>query len=288
MSSEMNGKVVLVTGATAGIGKVTARELADKGATVVIVGRNEAKTRQVVAEIKGQTGNDNVDYLIADLSLMAQVYQLADDFKARYDHLDVLINNAGSIFFERGETSEGIEKTIALNHLSPFLLTNLLLETIKASAPARIITLSSNAHNAGQIDFEDLQGKRKYGGFNNYAHSKLANVMFTYELARRLEGTGVTANAVHPGVVRTNFGKTNNQQWWTGIFTGIFGLFAVDEEEGAKTGIYVASSPDVEGVTGKYFAKSQIADTASQSKDIDAQKRLWEISEQMVGLTVTV
>ncbi len=280
---QMNGKVVLVTGATNGIGKVTALELAKKGARVVITGRNLDKTRNTAGEIRMKSGNPDVDCLVADLSSQAQVRQLANDFRQRYNRLDVLVNNAGAIFGHRQVTIDGYEMTFAFNHLAYFLLTNLLLDRLQASAPARIVNVSSAAHLMAQLDFNDLQTVHyRYGGYQAYGRSKLANVMFTYALARRLEGTGVTANALHPGVVNTGFGKNNGGMMRLAM--NAFSRFQITPEEGAQTSIYLASSPDVEGVSGKYFADSQPARSSPVSYDEAAQTRLWETSAAMTGL----
>jgi NAD(P)-dependent dehydrogenase (short-subunit alcohol dehydrogenase family) len=225
-----------------------------------------------------------VDGLVADLSVMAEVRKLAESFKTKYDRLDVLINNAGAVFARRRTTEDGYEMTFALNHLSYFLLTNLLLDLLKASAPSRIINVSSDAHRAPRtFDFDNLNG-RKYGagGYMAYGQSKLANILFTYELARRLEGTGVTANVLHPGFVATGFGRNV-----PGMMSRIMGLlhrFALSPEAGARTTIYLASSPEVEGVSGKYFDKSKAASSSKGSHDREAQRRLWEISEEMTRI----
>src|SRR5712692_8269845 len=205
----MQGKVCLITGGTNGIGKSTAQELARMGATVVIVGRNAQKTAQVVEEIRAASGNNTVDPLLADLSSQQEVRRLASEFKSKYSQLHVLLNNAGGTFTTRQLSVDGIEMTFALNHLAYFLLTNLLLDTIIASAPARIINVSSDAHAHGKIEFDNLQGERAFSGTGPYGNSKLANILFTTELARRMEGTGVTANALHPGLTSTGFGKNN-------------------------------------------------------------------------------
>ncbi|MFN8376694.1 MAG: SDR family oxidoreductase [Anaerolineae bacterium] len=282
----MQGKIVLVTGATNGIGKVAALELAKKGATVVIVGRNRAKTEAVLNEIKTQSGSQKVDLLLGDLSVQADVRRLASEFKSKYTRLDVLLNNAGAVFANRQETADGYEMTFALNHLSYFLLTHLLLDVLKASAPSRIVNVASDAHNGASLNFDDLQNKKGYpvGGFGPYGQSKLANIMFSYELARRLQGTGVTVNVLHPGFVATGFGRNNGGLM--GLVMPIAQLFAMNEQEGAKTMIYLASSPEVEGVSGKYWDKSKAVKSSPVSYDEAAQRRLWEVSEQMTGLKV--
>jgi NAD(P)-dependent dehydrogenase (short-subunit alcohol dehydrogenase family) len=285
---EMDGKTVLITGATNGIGKVAALELAKKGATVVIVGRNQTKTTETVTEIKAQSGNPNIEMIVADLSSIAEVRKVADAFKAKHSRLDVLINNAGAIFSSRQETVDGYEMTFAFNHLAYFLLTNLLLDTLKASAPARIINVSSDAHTGGKINFDDLNAKNGYGmaGMSAYSNSKLENIMFTYELARRLEGTGVTANVLHPGLVNTGFNKNNGGLMR--FVMGILGAFSLSPEQGADTIIYLASSPDVEGVTGKYWDKRKAVKSIDASYDVSAQQRLWTVSAQMTGLAEKV
>ncbi len=279
----MNGKVCLVTGATDGIGQVTARELAAAGAEVVIVGRSQEKSERTVAEIKQQTGNDHIEYLLANLSSLQQVRDLAAAFLRDHDRLDVLVNNAGAIFLSRRETVDSLEMTFALNHLAYFLLTNLLLDVLKASAPARIVNVSSGAHYRGHVNFDDLQHAQHYSGFQVYSDSKLMNVMFTYELARRLEGTGVTANTLHPGLVATNFLANN---WGVGgkIVRRLLDLVSISAEKGAQTSIYLASSPDVEGTTGTYFEKKKPVRSAEQSYDQDAQRRLWDISAEITHL----
>ncbi len=280
---QMNGKVVLITGATNGIGKVTALELAKKGARVIITGRNLDKTQNTVSEIRTKSGNPDVDCLVADFSSQAQVRQLANDFRQRYHQLDVLVNNAGALFARRQVTADGYEMTFAFNHLAYFLLTHLLLDLLQASAPARIVNVASAAHQMAQIDFDDLQtAQYSYAGYKAYGRSKLANIMFTYALARRLEGTGVTANALHPGAVNTGFGKNNGGVMRLAM--NAFSRFQLTPEEGAQTSIYLASSPEVEGVSGKYFDDCKPARSSPVSYDEAAQTRLWEVSAEMTGL----
>jgi NAD(P)-dependent dehydrogenase (short-subunit alcohol dehydrogenase family) len=250
------------------------------------VGRNPSKTEATLHEIKLQSGNASVDMLLGDLSSMADVRRIAADFKRKHQRLDVLVNNAGAWFAARQETVDGYEMTFALNHLSYFLLTNLLLDVLKASAPARIVNVSSDAHTTAPLNFDDLQHKKSYEGrgFIAYGQSKLANVLFTYELARRLQGTGVTANVLHPGFVATGFGINNGGLMRLGM--KIAHLFAIDEEKGAQTMFHLATSPEVEGISGKYWDKSKAVSSSRASYDETAQRRLWEISEQMTGLTV--
>lgn len=282
----MNDKVVLITGATDGIGRITAEHLAAAGAKVVLVGRNPHKTEQVARAIGEQYGPEKVDTLLADLSVQSQVRALADAFMARYQRLDVLINNAGAVFMNRNESADGIEMTFALNHLAYFLLTNLLLERLVSSAPARIVNVSSDAHQAARLNLNDLENRRAFSGFKAYSQSKLANVLFTYELARRMQGRGVTVNALHPGFVATNFGVSNG-----GFFRPLFRLLqlaAIKPVEGARTTLYLASSPDLAGVSGQYFAKQKAVRSTAASYDEDTARRLWEVSAQMTGLKETV
>lgn len=284
--SDMDGKVCLVTGATNGIGKAAALELAKMGATVVVAGRNPEKTERVVNELREQSRNENVNKAIADLSSMEDVRELAAQFRERYDRLDVLVNNAGMIYPDRRTTEDGYEMTFALNHLSNFLLTNLLLDMLQASAPSRMIVVSSGAHEMTGMNFDDIQMENGYNGWTAYGQSKLANVMFAYALARRLEGTGVTANAMHPGLVSTGFGREMGVLFK--LLAPLLKIFAKSPEKGADTLVYLASSPKVEGVTGKYFQDREPKRTSAASYDEDAQERLWEISAAMVGLGVGV
>jgi NAD(P)-dependent dehydrogenase (short-subunit alcohol dehydrogenase family) len=281
----MKGKVVLVTGANAGLGKETALALAKMGAQVVCVCRDRARGEAAVAEIKQGSGSANVELMLADLSSQASIRAFAAEFKRTHPKLHVLVNNAGVINPERKVTVDGYEATFALNHLGYFLLTHELLDVLKASAPARIVNLASEAQRGGHLDFDDLNfEKRKYAPWASYCQSKLANIVFTYDLAKRLEGTGVTVNAVHPGGVATNFGQE---------FKGVMGLFmtklwkyfARTPAQGAETGIYLASSPEVEGVTGKYFADKRPIRSKRESFDPTVQRRLWEVSERLTGIS---
>lgn len=280
---EMNGKIVMVTGANAGLGKETSLALARMGATVICVCRDKARGEAAVAEIKQRSGSDKVELMLCDLSSQKSIRAFADEYKRTHGKLHVLVNNAGVVIQKRSVTVDGIESTFALDHLGYFLLTHLLLDVIKASAPARIVNLSSEAERAGHIDFDDLQfEKRRYAAFGAYCQAKLANIMFTYDLAQRLEGTGVTVNAVHPGPVATNFGSDS-----TGVFNlamKIFKKFALTPEKGAQTSIYLASSPEVEGITGKYWTKKKPIKSKGESYDEHVRRRLWELSERMTGL----
>jgi NAD(P)-dependent dehydrogenase (short-subunit alcohol dehydrogenase family) len=282
MTTTLVGKTAVVTGATNGIGEVTARTLAHMGARVIGVGRNSAKCTESAERIQRETGNPQVEYLVADLSLSAQVRQLADTLLNKLNRLDVLVNNVGGVFAQRIESAEGIEMTWALNHLSYFQLTNRLLDALKASPAARVVNVSSVAHRLFSIRFDDIQFKIIYSGFPAYGHSKLANVMFTYELARRLEGTTVTANVLHPGFVSTGFGVSNGG--FRGAFMRLIQRFgARTPEQGAQTSIYLASSPNVQGVTGKYFTDQRAVKSSAASYDLAAAARLWALSEEMVA-----
>jgi retinol dehydrogenase 12 len=283
----MKGRVCLITGATNGIGLETARALAKMGAKVVVVGRNPTKTQTVVAELKQSTGSDHIDSILGDLSLMAQVRRVADEFKARYDRLDVLVNNAGAVFMKKEITAEGYEMTFALNHLNYFLLTNLLLDILIDSAPARIVNVASEAHRVGSIRFDNLQGEKRYRGFEVYGQSKLMNILFTKELARRLEGTGVTANALHPGFVGSGF--FHNNSGIISIALKLIRPFILTSEKGAHSSVYLASSPEVATVSGKYFnEKAQMVEPAAPASNTENQRRLWEISEQITGITTPI
>ncbi len=275
----MPPKTILITGATSGIGRVAAESLAQQGAHVVLVGRNAAKTEAAVAEIKRATGNASVDYLLADLSEQSQVRALAEQFLSRYPRLDVLINNAGGIFGTRRLTAEGREMTWALNHLNYFQITHLLLDRLLASGPARIINVASNAHRrVPGLNFDDLESARGYSAFGAYGRSKLANVLFTYELARRLANTPVTANTLHPGLIRTGFGA-NNGPLWAMLYVFINALGRTPAQ-GADTLIYLAASPAVEGLTGQYFHERQAKPSSPASYDEAAARRLWQVSAE--------
>jgi retinol dehydrogenase-12 len=270
-SITMVGKVCLVTGATSGIGRVTATALAAQGAEVIVAGRTQRKAEETVR------------YLLADFSNLAQVRELAGAFKEQYSRLDVLVNNAGSFFNTRRETPLGVEMTFLVNHLAPFLLTNLLLEMLQGSAPARVVNVSSDGHRYATMDFDDLGFKRGYAGMKAYARSKLANVLFSYELARRLDGSQVTANALHPGHVATDMWKTNFPIIGP-VLKWVMGFFADTPEQGADNSIYLASSPDVAGTTGKYFVKREPAQSSPLSYDEGVAQKLWEICENLTDL----
>ncbi len=283
MTTNMTGKTVLITGATNGIGKIAAIELARMGANVSIVARNRSKGQAVLEEIGRETNNVQVELFIADLSSMADVRKLAQEFMAKHGTLDVLLNNAGAFYSDRKLSADGLEMTFALNHMSYFLLTNLLLPTLKNTPNSRVVSVSSAAHLQGRLDFANLQGEQKFSGWKAYSDSKLENVLFTLALARRLAGTGVTANCLHPGFVKTSFGEGNS-----GIFSVVLGiaknLMAITPQAGAQTMIHLASSPDVAGVTGKYFDKSKAVASSAASLDQAVQEQLWAHSVKIAGL----
>ncbi len=284
---QLSGKICMVTGATSGIGAVTARELARLGATMVLVGRNQAKAEATAAKIMAETGNRAVEILLADLSSQADIHRIAEEFQQRHKQLHVLVNNAGAVYEERQESVDGVELTFALNHLSYFLLTNLLLDILKQSGPARIVNVSSEAHRGVRINFDDLQARRRYRGFQVYGQSKLANILFTIELARRLGGSGVTTNALHPGVVATGFGLNN--RGWIGIAFGVLlRPFIRTPERGAETSIYLAAAPEVAGVTGRYFANKRPARPSAAARDLGTAQRLWQISTELTKLPEVV
>jgi NAD(P)-dependent dehydrogenase (short-subunit alcohol dehydrogenase family) len=282
--ADLTGRTCLVTGASSGIGKAAARELARLGADLVLVCRDRGRGEAALTEIRKAAGNERSELLLADLSSQAQIRQLAKDYLASGRPLHVLLNNAGVIMQQRSETVDGIEATFAVNHLGYFLLTNLLLERLKQSAPARIVNVASDAHaySGGAMPFDDLEGRKRYGPMRNYGISKLANILFTRELARRLEGTGVTANSLHPGFVASGFARNNGRV--ASFLMSLASPFARSPEKGAETAVYLCASREVEDVSGGYFydCKPKWPKSYAQS-DADA-KRLWEVSEAMTGL----
>ena len=279
----MQDKICLITGANAGIGQQTALELAQLGATVVIVARDPQRGETARAAIAAATGNTRVDLLQADFAVPDSIRAMTAAFAARYDRLDVLVNNAGVYLTGREETAEGLERTFAVNHLGYFMTTLLLWDSLLAAPAARVINLSSDAHRQAKINFDDLQNKRKYAGFSAYGQSKLANVLFTYELDRRRGDAPVTVNAVHPGFVASNFGR-NNRGLVGLAMTRIVPLFAKSVAEGAATSVYLASSPEVAGVSGRYFSDCRAVKSAPQSYDRAAAERLWAVSEELTGV----
>src|SRR5579859_3699554 len=279
----MAGRTVLVTGGTAGIGRATALGLAAMGAHLAITGRDRGRAEAAAREIRAATGGQ-VDAFAADLSAQTEVRRLAEEVLQRLPRVDVLVNNVGGYWATRHVTADGLERTFALNHLAPFLLTNLLLDRLQHSAPARVVTVSSNAQAQGRIDFDDLQGERSYSGARAYSQSKLANVLFTYELARRLQGTGVTANALHPGVVRTSFAAEDPGRFQR-LVIPFLRPFLKAPARGAATSIHLASAPDLEQVTGRYYASRRPSRSARRSYDQAAAARLWQASADLVSVT---
>ena len=278
----MAGKTVLVTGASGGIGRATALGLAALGAHLAITGRDRERTEGAAHKIRA-AGGGQVDVFVGDLSSQSEVRRLADEVLQSLPRLDVLVNNVGGYWDTRHVTADGLEHTFALNHLAPFLLTTLLRDRLEQSAPARVVTVSSNAQALGQIDFDDLQGERSYSGARAYNQSKRANVLFTYELARRLQGTSVTANALHPGVVSTSFGAEDPRRIQQ-LLIPFLRPFMKSPAKGAATSIHVASAPDLEQVTGRYFANSKLKRSSKRSYDEAAAARLWQVSADLVGL----
>jgi NAD(P)-dependent dehydrogenase (short-subunit alcohol dehydrogenase family) len=290
MTDQMAGKTCIVTGANSGIGLETTIGLAKLGATVVMTSRNQAKGEAALAEVKNRSVSGRVELMFVDFASLASIRGFVEEFQSEHDRLDVLVNNAGGINTGRSETLDGFETTFGVNHLGYFLLTNLLLDSLKASAPSRIVSVSSRAHLRQKgMNFDDLNSEKSFSAMGSYGQSKLANVLFTYELARRLEGTGVTANCHHPGVVRSGFAQNNGGLISLAVkaFYTLGMPFTKSNAQGAETSIYLASSPEVEGVTGKYFANSAETPSSRSSHDEEAQKRLWEISEQLTGLVVS-
>jgi retinol dehydrogenase-14 len=286
----MTGKTVLVTGGTGGIGLATAMGLAGLGARVGIVGRSRERALRAGDDIHARAARDSadpgdVDVFVADMSSQAEVRRLALEVLDRYPRLDVLVNNVGGFWATRQVTADGLERTFALNHLAPFLLTNLLLDRLKASAPARVVTVASNAQAGARIDFDDLQGEHRYSG-RAYSQSKLANILFTYELARRLRGSGVTANALHPGVVSTSYGAEDPTMAMKALLP-LVRPFMRTPARGAATSIHLASAPGLQAVTGHYFANSRRRRSSRRSYDEADAARLWRISADLVGLDGT-
>lgn len=275
--SILQGKVCLITGANSGIGKATALGLAHLGATVILVCRDQHRGEAAQAEIKAQSGNASVDLLLADLASQASLRQLAEAVKAQYPNLHVLVNNAGVMPSHRTLTADGLEANFAINHLGPFLLTNLLLDVLKASAPSRIVFVASQV--VSPLDFEDLQSEQHFGMNSTYGKSKLCNILITQELAKRLEGTRVTVNCLHPGLVSSNLSHD-----WAAPLRVLYRLVGMSPAKGAQTALYLASSPEVEGITGKYFKKQRPVPAPKLAQDEASTKRLWQVSEEMTQL----
>ena len=275
----MQDRTIIITGANSGIGKATAMGLAEMGAHVVMVARSRKKGQRAQDNIRRQTGNDRVDLLIADLSTRDAIRELASEIHSRYHRIDVLVNNAAILTGKRRTTPEGFETQFFVNHLAYFMLTGLLFERLRESAPSRVVNLASTSHSRGTINFDDIQYERDYKGWQAYANTKLMNVVFTYELARRIAGTGVTANCVHPGVIHTNLLRNFNAL--LNVLFHALQAFFKKPEDGAETPIFLASSPDVEKVTGKYFRYCAPVGTSQESNDPAVARRLWEMSEDL-------
>jgi NAD(P)-dependent dehydrogenase (short-subunit alcohol dehydrogenase family) len=281
-NSDMSGKTVLVTGASQGIGKVVARELARQGARLVLVCRSRERAESAVEQLKVDTGAADIDLILADLASMREVRRAAEVFAQRYETLDVLLNNAGVLATSRRVSDDGYEHTFATNHLSAFLLTKLLLPFLERSGAGRVVTVASDAHRFGRMHFDDPQLERRFGAVRAYCQSKLGNVLFTYELARRLpRGTRVTANCLHPGICSSNFGKTDGGLM--AMFMKAVGPFLASPEQAASTSIYLCSSPDVREVTGKYFCKCRDTRSSPESYDPAQAQRLWALSEELTA-----
>ena len=274
----MDGKLVLITGATSGLGKATAIALAKQGATLVLTTRDDAKGAATKDEITQLTGNNNIDVLHCDLASLASVREFCSEFLGKYDRLDVLINNAGTWDFKRRESADGIERIFAVNVLAPFLMTNLLLDLLKASAPSRIINVTSGLHS-GTIHFDDIEFKRKFSGMKVYSQSKLALILFTRLLAKKLEGTGVVVNCVHPGMNKTDLGRDSGK-----ITNWMFQKMGQDPQKGAETAVFLASDPAAETTTGEYFVKKQAKKSSKNTYDMDSAEKLWEVATKYVGL----
>lgn len=281
-NADMKDKVCLITGATSGIGKATAIELARRGARVVIVARSRAGGEAAQHEIQEQSGNKQIDLLIADLSSQNDIRELAETFLQSYNRLDVLINNAGAVFPTRQVSSDCIEMTVAVNYVAPFLLTALLLDILKKSAPARIINVDSDAHRWGTLG--DFQSKRRYGVMKAYGKSKFAELLWTYALARRLEGTGVTVNALHPGFVSTNLGQRGVPKPIASVLGAVTSRIGLSAEEGSETSVYLATSPEVANISGKYFDKCKPIDSIPETYNEERQERLWKSTNRLLNL----
>jgi retinol dehydrogenase-12 len=279
--SSMINKLCLVTGGTAGIGLSTAKMLAERGADLLLLGRNEQRGQAAVADVERATGRAP-EFISVDLSNQSAVHAFAARFNETHPRLDVLINNAGGMFGRRQLSADGIEMTFALNHLAYFSLTTLLMPSLRAAERARIVNVASDAHFGIELDFEDLQSERRYSGWRAYKRSKLCNLLFTNELSRRLEGSSITANALHPGFVSSEIGVRNG--WTFGLVWSLLTLFAISPERGAETSAYLACSPEVEPMSGKYFAESQVKPSSRVSYDREAAKRLWDVSVSLTGL----
>jgi len=283
--ADMRGKTVVITGGNSGIGLETALSLARAGAKTVITARDPARGEAAVADIRARSGRDDVDLVVFDLGSIASIREGASAILHRCGRIDVLVNNAGVVLSDRRETEDGFEATFGVNHVGHFVLTELLLERIKESAPARIVNVASTAHKGARkgLDFDDLQSKRNYSGMQVYSKSKLANIYFTTELARRLQGTGVTVNCLHPGTVATGYGRDGDTSGVLAFGVMVIKPFILSAKQGARTSIYLASSPEVAGVTGQYFVKCRARKPSATAQDDEAARRLWKLSEELVA-----
>lgn len=278
---DLKGKICIVTGSNSGIGKVTALEIAKMGATVIMVSRDRNKGEKALEEVRNLSGNKDVELMLCDFASQKSIRKFAEEFKSKYQKLHILVNNAGLILTEKTITEDGIESTFAINHIGYFLLTELLLDVIRESTPARIVNVSSDAHKTGHIDFDDINFERKkYSSIGAYCNSKLANILFTRELAKRLKGTKITVNCLHPGVISSNFGS--NTSGILGFLVKIAKPFFTTVEKGAETQIYLATSPQVDDVTGEYFSKKKVAYTTSEANNEGIAKKLWDVSNEMI------
>lgn len=282
MAKDLEGKVFLVTGATEGIGKATVLELAKRGATLVLVGRSKEKSERLLAELKEASGNGQIDILLGDLSKIADVRAVADAFRAKHDRLDVLVNNAGAIFLDHGLSADGIERTFALNHLGYFLLATRLFDLLQKTPGARVVSTASDAHRMGKLDLATVAKRDGRAGFSAYADSKLANILFTRELARRLAPSGATANCMHPGLVRSGFGA-NNGPVVAFMAKTIGSLFGRTAEKGAETLLWLATSSDAAKFNGEYFFDRKIAPITKRAQDDALARGLWKLSEELIG-----
>jgi retinol dehydrogenase 12 len=281
---KVKDKVCVITGGTDGIGKAAAYGLAVRGAKLLVHGRDPDKGARAVAELKARSGNPAIEFLQADFSSLADVRRLAATVMEHTPHVDVLVNNAGGIFGKRTLSRDGYEMTFAVNHLAPFLLTHLLLDTLKSGRQSRIVTTASHAHRGAKISFDDLQATHKYSAMGAYGSSKLANILFTRALAKRLQGTAVTATCLHPGFVRTNFGRNVDMSRWLKRIFGLVSRFARSPEKGAETVVYLAASPQVQGASGGYYFDCKLTPPSSAAQDDSAAEQLWQVSEHLVGI----
>ncbi|EDV29195.1 Retinol dehydrogenase 13 [Trichoplax sp. H2] len=286
--ARLDNKTVVITGGNTGIGKETAIDLAQRGARIILACRSESKGTTAVKEIIESSGSSNIVFRKLDLASLQSVRDFANQFNKNEDRLDILINNAGVMWCPYMETADGLEMQFGTNHIGHFLLTNLLLDKLKACAPSRIVVVSSIGHRGGKMNFDDLNGKKNYNSYTAYFQSKLANILFTRELAKRLQGTGVTANSLHPGAVNTDLGRhlsVNQNGFLHALIAPLYWLFVKTSKQGAQTSIYCAVDESLNGVSGKYFADCREKDCAAQGRDDGAAKKLWEISEEMTGLS---